>query len=113
MTLKERIAYLSSELQRHNALYYVKKDPEISDAEYDEMFTELKSLEEANPALASPDSPTQKLDIPVSTAGQGKVKHETRMLSIDNTFEPEGVAAYDEKMRAFNGGGEVEYSAEH
>jgi len=112
MTLKERIAYLSGEIRRHNILYYVESKSEISDADYDAMFSELSEIEAANPALLQPDSPTQKLDIPVATSGLGKVRHATRMLSIGNTFEEEGVAAFDERMRALNDGKNVEYSAE-
>ncbi|MEN6602091.1 MAG: hypothetical protein ABFD86_06710, partial [Bryobacteraceae bacterium] len=56
---KKRIETLRDELRRHEYLYYVLDQPEISDAEYDALMRELKQLETGHPELASPDSPTQ------------------------------------------------------
>jgi DNA ligase (NAD+) len=53
-----RIAALREEIEKHNFLYYAKDAPEISDAEYDRLFRELVDLEERNPDLAAPDSPS-------------------------------------------------------
>ncbi len=52
-----RIAWLSAELNRHLRLYHQEDAPEISDAEYDELFRELSALQAAYPALVRPDSP--------------------------------------------------------
>ncbi|HEV3407313.1 MAG TPA: hypothetical protein VG079_01385, partial [Gaiellaceae bacterium] len=54
----DRVEELRRALENHNYRYYVLDDPEVSDAEYDRLFDELKTLEEAHPELATPDSPT-------------------------------------------------------
>ena len=61
MEVKDRIAELTRELERHNHLYYVLDTPEIADFEYDRMLRELEDLEKANPELASPLSPTRRV----------------------------------------------------
>src|SRR6185503_20457695 len=89
-----RIAELRQKLEYHNYLYYVKDDPEISDAEYDRMFRELLELETAHPELASPDSPTQRVGgEPLERFN--KVQHHAPMLSLANAFS-------EEELRAFN-----------
>ena len=60
----ERIARLRDEIARHDHLYYVLDRPEISDAEYDRLLAELATLETENPALVTPDSPTQRVGAP-------------------------------------------------
>ncbi|MBU2499141.1 MAG: NAD-dependent DNA ligase LigA, partial [Proteobacteria bacterium] len=57
----ERIRELRERIDRHNHLYYVLDNPEISDAEYDRLFDELLTLEKTFPDLVSPDSPTQRV----------------------------------------------------
>lgn len=104
-----RVSHLSVEIRRHNALYHHPDPrPEITDAEYDALLAELGSLETRYPELAKPDSPTQKLDVPMNDE-TAKVRHLTRMLSIGNTFELEGVVAFDKRMRALNNGNPVKY----
>jgi DNA ligase (NAD+) len=89
-----RIAELRQKLEYHNYLYYVKDDPEISDAEYDRMFRELLELEKKHPELASPDSPTQRVGgEPLERFS--KVEHHAPMLSLANAFS-------EEELRAFN-----------
>jgi DNA ligase (NAD+) len=97
-TPAERISYLRDELHRHNHLYYVEAAPVISDLEYDRMMKELEGLEKANPHLASPDSPTQR----VGGAPVGSLKtvaHKVPMLSIDNAYNVEEVREFDAKVR--------------
>jgi DNA ligase (NAD+) len=89
-----RIAELRQKLEYHNYLYYVKDDPEITDAEYDRMFRELLELEKAHPELASPDSPTQRVGgEPLERFT--KVQHHAPMLSLANAFS-------EDELRAFN-----------
>ena len=59
MNVEERIDWLRNEISYHNVCYYANNDPKISDYEFDTLFRELEDLEEANPELATPDSPTQ------------------------------------------------------
>ena len=73
-------------------------DPEIGDAEYDALYNELKALEEANPELVTPDSPTQRVgEAPVSDLV--KVAHLQRMLSLANARSAEELRAWIQRMR--------------
>lgn len=108
---KQRIEQLSAVIRAHNIAYHRDNEPTISDAEYDQLFNELVELEEFFPQFAQPDSPTKKLDTSVVSTSGNKVRHLTPMLSIDNTFEPKGVAKFDADMMRL-AGGQVEYSAE-
>ena len=85
----QRIQQLRDELRRHNRLYYVDAQHEISDEAFDQLLKELESLEAANPQLITPDSPTQRVGgEPIS--GFETVDHTLPMLSIDNTYAFEG-----------------------
>lgn len=108
---QQRIADLSARIRKHNTLYYCDATPEVTDEAYDKLFAELAVLERENPGLILPDSPTQKLNV-APAAGFSKIKHLTRMLSIGNTFTPEGVAEFDLRMQKLGGRGDVVYSAE-
>ena len=57
----ERINFLKDEINKSNYKYYVEENPYLSDFEYDQMFAELKQLEEQYPLLKTPDSPTQRV----------------------------------------------------
>ena len=109
--IQKQIADLSAEIALHNTNYYQNSAPTISDAEYDVLYARLSALEASHPEWARPDSPTQRLSV-APLAGFAKVKHQTRMLSIGNTFSVDGVLDFAQKMRRLNGGREVEYSAE-
>lgn len=85
-----RIAQLRKELEEHNRRYYDAARPTISDAEYDALFRELRELEEANPELITPDSPTQRVGEKPATAFQ-QVQHAMPMLSLDNLFAKDGI----------------------
>lgn len=81
---KQRIEELKKEIEKHNKAYYEKDNPTISDFEYDELFRELKKLEEMYPEYATPDSPTQKVGANVSDKFK-EVKHKYRLYSLDNS----------------------------
>src|SRR3954469_17956036 len=70
--------------------YHVLDDPEISDAEYDRLFDELKALEEEHPDLITPDSPTQRVGAPPSDRFQ-KVQHLTPMGSLEKVTDDESL----------------------
>jgi DNA ligase (NAD+) len=106
-----RAEKLRRELERHNRLYYVEDAPEISDAEYDRLFAELQRLEQAHPALARPDSPTQRVGAPPLKAF-AEVRHRTPMLSLANAFGEEEVRAFDRRLREALGAEPLEYAAE-
>jgi DNA ligase (NAD+) len=80
-----RVEWLRREIRRHEHLYYVRSRPEISDYAFDQLMAELRALEEANPALVTPDSPTQRVGgAPVDHLPQ--MRHATPMLSLDNSY---------------------------
>ena len=91
-------------MRRHHRLYYVEGAPEVSDAEYDRLFRELKGLEAEHPGLVVPDSPTQRVGSALPE-GQGfhKVAHAVPMLSIESLFAVEDVQDFVEKIQRFLG----------
>ncbi|OIR03005.1 DNA ligase [mine drainage metagenome] len=94
----ERAAALRAEIEQHNRAYYVLDQPIIADADYDRLFRELQQLEAAHPELLTPDSPTQRVGgAPLPEFG--KVAHRVPMLSLNNAFSEEEVAAFDRRCR--------------
>jgi len=109
--VREEVAHLRREIERHNHRYYVLDDPEISDAEYDALFRRLQALEEAHPELRTPDSPTQRVGA-APLAEFATARHRQPMLSLQNVTTPEEMAAFDERARKFLGRERIEYVAE-
>jgi DNA ligase (NAD+) len=98
MTPADRARELRSEIRRHEELYYVHANPEISDAEFDALMRELQDLETQHPQLLTPDSPTQRVGgRPVE--GFAAVDHLAPMLSLDNAYNEEELRAFDERVR--------------
>jgi DNA ligase (NAD+) len=108
----ERAAWLKAELNRHSHAYYVLDNPTIPDAEYDKMFRELVTLEQAHPDLITSDSPTQRVGgKPLPQFEQ--VRHAVPMLSLNNAFGDEEVIAFNRRVReGLQTEEEVEYSTE-
>ena len=92
------IQKLRRQIRRHNRLYYEEARPEISDAEYDRLYKELERLEKEHPQLASGDSPTREVG-GKAPEGFKAASHLVPMLSIDNTYSKEELAAFDERVR--------------
>ncbi|MEU2611214.1 NAD-dependent DNA ligase LigA [Micromonospora sp. NPDC007271] len=107
---RERHATLSQELTDHQYRYYVLDAPTISDAEFDRQLRELEALEAEYPALRTPDSPTQRVGGTFSTDFT-PVTHAERMLSLDNAFADEELAAWAERVER-DAGGPVPYLCE-
>jgi DNA ligase (NAD+) len=108
---KKQIEQLRDEIRRHDYLYYVLNQPAISDRRYDELFAELKSLEQANPQLITADSPTQRVsERPLE--GFATVRHAVPMLSMDNTYSPDELRAFDERIAKLLDGGDYDYVVE-
>lgn len=79
----KKVKELRAQIEHHNYLYYVLDQPEISDAEYDRLFAELKELEEKYPELKTPISPTQRVGAePLAEFVQ--VRHPLPMFSLAN-----------------------------
>ncbi|MCK7521101.1 MAG: hypothetical protein MZV64_27125 [Ignavibacteriales bacterium] len=81
--ISAKIQELRDKIYYHNYLYYVKDMPEISDAEFDRLFNELKNLETQYPQLITHDSPTQRVGA-VPSSGFEQVQHKFRLYSLDN-----------------------------
>ena len=96
----KRVEDLRKSLHRHNYLYYVLDNPEVSDAEYDRMMQELRSLEADYPELSRPDSPTLRVGAPPLDKFE-TVAHSIPMLSLDNAFDAEGVIEFDRRLMRF------------
>ncbi len=109
--LVARALALRTEIARHNHAYYVEDAPTISDAEFDRLFRELEAIEREHPQLATPDSPTQR--VAGEPAGEfATVTHRLPMLSLNNAFADDEVAAFDKRVREVLGVATVEYAAE-
>ncbi len=109
--LKKRIEKLREEIRRHDYLYYVLNQPQISDRQYDKLFVELKELERQNPQLITPDSPTQRVSgSPLE--GFTSVRHTVPMLSMDNTYNPDELKAFDERVEKQLGSKNYDYVVE-
>ena len=102
---------LREALRYHNYRYYVLDDPVVSDAEYDELFRTLQSLEEAYPDLQTPDSPTQQVGGKVVDE-LGTVEHPAPMLSLKAVYEEADARSFDQTCRDELGTDEVAYTAE-
>ncbi len=93
-----RAAFLSAELHRHNRLYYVEAKPVISDKEFDEMLRELQDIEAKFPDLVTPDSPTQRVG-GAPLEGFTQIRHTVPMMSLDNTYSEEELAAFFARLQ--------------
>ncbi len=93
-----RHAELVAIIERANRLYHHEDAPELSDAEYDQLFRELVALESAHPELITSDSPTQGVGGAIS-ATFDEVRHRRPMLSLGNAFSHDELRAFDTRVR--------------
>jgi DNA ligase (NAD+) len=93
-----RIAELRRQIRYHEERYYVANQPEISDAEFDELMQELQRLESEHPDLVRADSPTRRVSGRVAEGFQ-TVAHAEPMLSLDNAYDEDELRAFDERVR--------------
>lgn len=108
---RKKIEQLREEIRRHDYLYYVLNQPEISDSEYDRLFRELLKLEEEFTELRTSDSPTQRVGVgPVEAFGV--VQHTIPMLSLANAFDEGELNAFDERIRKRAEISKIDYVAE-
>ncbi|MCE5187459.1 MAG: NAD-dependent DNA ligase LigA [Planctomycetaceae bacterium] len=96
--IRKHIEQLRTSIERHDYLYYVENQPEISDRQYDKLFEELRRLEAERPDLVTPDSPTQRVsERPLE--GFVVVTHDVPLLSIDNTYNESELREFDKRVR--------------
>ena len=105
-----RVEELREQIRRREHAYYVLDEPEVSDADYDALFLELRRIEEERPDLLTPDSPTQRVGGEASDQF-AKVRHRSPMLSLQNAFDEAEIRAFDKRVRAAVGD-DVVYCAE-
>lgn len=94
---QQRIKELSQLIEEHNYRYYVLSDPSVPDSVYDELFNELKQLEEKHPEFVTPFSPTQRVGAKPLVAFN-QVRHDVPMLSLDNVFSGEDFILFDRRI---------------
>jgi DNA ligase (NAD+) len=107
---KARVEELREQLNHHLYRYHVLDDPEVSDAEYDELMNQLRGLEERFPELVTPDSPTQRVGATPADLF-APVPHRSPMLSLDNAFTREELEAWVTRVER-GVGSDVRYSCE-
>src|ERR1700686_1351342 len=109
--VEKKIEALREKIRRHEHLYYVLDNPEISDAEFDKLMQQLKDLEAEHPSLVTPDSPTQRVG-GRPREGFVKVRHSTPMLSLDNTYNEEELRDWERRVHELTGRSDVDYVCE-
>lgn len=109
--VREKIEELREIIREHDHLYYILNKPKLSDAEYDKLYRELKDLENANPDMISPDSPTRRVGGEPSK-GFAIVKHIAPMMSLDNTYSADEIRDFDKRVKKNLRGERIEYVVE-
>lgn len=99
---EKKIKSLVADIRRHDELYYLNDQPEITDYSYDLLFNELKTLESQFPHLVLPESPTQRVGGEALDKFE-KAIHRTPMLSLQNSFSEEDLLAFDQRIKKILG----------
>ncbi|MGW7072567.1 NAD-dependent DNA ligase LigA [Streptomyces sp. NPDC054855] len=94
---RDQHAQLAEQIEEHRFRYYVNDQPVVSDAEFDKLLRSLEALEDEYSELRTPDSPTQKVSGAYETEFTS-VQHRERMLSLDNAFDDEELAAWADRV---------------
>lgn len=111
LSAQAEIQQLQTDLHRHNYLYYVLEQPELSDSQYDQAYRRLLELEAEHPEWVTPDSPTQRVGarldgrLPVIT-------HTYPLYSLDNAFNYEELVSFHERVLKLTGESQIEYAVE-
>ncbi len=109
--IAQKIESLRAEIARHEELYRIQNQPEITDREFDEMVKELEQLEDQFPLFARTDSPTRKVGDDRSRAFE-TVAHRQPMQSLDNTYNRDELFQFDARLRRLLGDQPLEYRVE-
>ena len=108
---QRKIEALREQVRHHEYLYYVLDAPEISDADFDRLMNELKTLETNHPSLVTPDSPTQRVG-GKPREGLLKAPHSSPMLSLDNTYNEEDLRNWERRIHELTGSNDIQYVCE-
>jgi DNA ligase (NAD+) len=109
--LEKKIEALRDKIRHHEYRYYVLDDPEIADAEFDQLMNQLQKLEAEHPTLLTPDSPSQRVG-GKPRAGFVKVPHSSPMLSLDNTYSEDDLRNWERRVHELSGRKDIEYVCE-
>ncbi len=109
--IQQQIDELRREINHHNYRYHALDDPQISDAQFDDLMRRLRDLEEKHPELVVPESPTQRVGAPPAE-GFAQVEHRLPMLSLANAFNPEELAAWHRRVANLLGVDDLELVCE-
>src|SRR5438552_13622494 len=109
--LSKKIEDLREKIRHHEYRYYVLDDPQISDAEFDQLMNQLIKLETEHPDLITADSPSQRVG-GKPREGFLKVRHSSPMLSLDNTYSEDELCNWERRVHELSGQKEVEYVCE-
>src|SRR5277367_4674441 len=110
--IEKEVEKLRAELRRHEHLYYVLDDPEITDAAFDRLMNKLKTLEAEHPEMVTPDSPSQRVG-GAPREGFETVTHRRPMISLDNAYSFDELREFDRRVRELAGREPIEYVTEH
>lgn len=97
VNIENQIEQLRDIIRQHEYNYYVLDDPQIPDVEYDKLMQQLRDLEQKNPTLITPESPSQRVG-GMALSQFSTVAHAMPMLSLDNIFNEEGLIAFDKRI---------------
>ena len=95
--VRHRMTELINEIRDHQFKYYVLDQPTITDAQFDALLRELQTLEDKNPELREPDSPTQHVGGGFSTQFEQR-DHIEKMMSLDNVFDTDELAQWFDRV---------------
>jgi DNA ligase (NAD+) len=109
--LHKKLEALRDQIRHHEYRYYVLDDPEITDAQFDQLMIELKAIEAEHPALITPDSPTQRVG-GKPREGFLKAPHSSAMLSLDNTYNVDDLRKWEQRVHELAGRADIEYVCE-
>ena len=109
--IEKKIETLRDKIRHHEYRYYVLDDPEITDADFDQLMNQLKKLEGEHPDLIKPDSPSQRVG-GKPREGFVKVRHSSPMLSLDNTYNEGELRNWERRVHELSGRQDVEYVCE-
>jgi DNA ligase (NAD+) len=109
--IEKKIEGLRDQIRHHEYRYFVLDDPEISDAEFDQLMNQLKKLEAEHPALITPDSPTQRVG-GKPREGVVKAAHSSPMLSLDNTYNVDDLRNWERRVHELSGRKDIDYVCE-
>ncbi|WP_029934828.1 NAD-dependent DNA ligase LigA [Thiomicrospira pelophila] len=95
-SIEQTLSQLKQQIEAHNYAYYVLDNPTISDPQYDALYRQLIEIEQAHPELVTPDSPSQRVGDQIR-GGFKEVRHQVPMLSLDNAFDNDELASFNQR----------------